>query len=330
MANNQLTIHIDNRIRLMSAVLAVTDLPDRAQHRKGHRPHAHARKTTKHLEAFREHPAVQGAQALINHNAPVHALFAYAMKLNWEDMSIDNPPPWTPPNWNLQLQDFYQQSHLEDFWSQENGVWQKAKREASEILADTGYYEFLKPFVGDVSENFVYMPNISYPSDHAVGVRVGSDIVCIGPPRIAWGDNEPWPFNEEAAYIYSTSLGEYTRLLILSYLRHHTEAVSPIAQEPLPVDDEFKQRYRTWGDQFVELFVPASVAIYLQQKMNHAEAKSFILMERRENGITALPGAVNVLERYLSEYESGKYTDFISFLPNFPKYLRVAKRITLL
>lgn len=330
MSEKNVLVLIDNRIRLMSAVLAVTDWPERAQQRKGHRPHAHARSTTRWLADFRNHPAVQIAQWLLNQNAPLQALYTYALKLTWPDLYITNPPKWVPEGWNDYLYDLLVNSNVYELWNQDADAWNKAQIEADSVLKGAFFYEFLQPFVGEIRDQLIYMPNISYPSDMAVGIRIGKEIVCIGPPRIAWGDNPPWPFDEDQGHIYSTCLAEYARLLMLAYLRQNAEAVAPIAQKPLPVDEEFKALYPTWGDQFTELFVAGSVALYLEKRVSPQEAKAFILMEKKAHGVTILPGVVSVLQRYLNEYYNGRYQSFLQYLPHFPGHLRVAKTISAL
>jgi len=328
MADKKLQVRIDDRIRLMSAVLAVTDFPERAQQRKGHRPHAHARRTTKWLEPLRGHPAVVAAQGLLNKNAPIEAFYTYILKHTFPDLTAAEEPAWAPPEWNMHLHDFYHQSKLQDLWKQDQSIWEQSEVESREILDRVDFYGFLQPFVGAVEEQLVYMPNCSYPSDLAVGVRVGSELVCIGPPRIAWGDNEPWPFNEDPGHLYSSALGEYAQLLMLAFLHKHSAIVETLKEKSLHVSDEFQKAYPHWGDQFTALFVPGVVAIFLEHAINPQEAKSFIVMEKKLKGITILPGVISVLERYLNETKDGKFKDFIEFLPHFPGHLRIAKTIS--
>ncbi len=328
MAEKKAQIWIDNRARLMSAVLGVTDWPERAQQRKGHRAHSHARATSKWLAPYTSHPAIQGAQNLLNQNAPLEAFYSYAFRLNLDDFSIQNPPPWSPPQWNEQLGDLFHHSQLDQLWAQDQSAWERAEVETFDILAECDFYGFLEPFLGKIEEQLIYMPNISYPSDLTVGVRVGKDLICIAPPRIAWGDNEPWPFDEDPAHIYTTAISEYSRLLILAYLRQHAEIVQPITQKALPVDDHFRQTYPAWGDQFIQLFLAGCVAIFLEQHVSPQEAKSFILMERKLKGINILPAVISVLERYLKERGEGKFNELIDFLPFFPGHLKIANRVS--
>lgn len=326
MAERKLQVRIDNRVRLMSAVLAATKWPSSEQPR----PHQHARTTTKRVAEFTHHPAVTGAQVLLDQGAPLEALFTYALKLSWPDLEDQHVPRWVPPKWNQHLKNYFTATNLETLWGEADSEWQKARQETDDILEKADFYGFLEPFVGQVVEQLIFVPNISYPVSRSIGVRIGGELVAIGPPRPAWGDNPPWPFNEDPAHIYSTALSEYARLLMLSYLRQHAEEVAPIAQKPLPIGDQFRAAYPNWGDQFTELFALGAVALFLEQSVAPHEAKAYVLLQHKMKGLNVLPGVVSVLRRYMSDYANNKYETFIKYLPNFPGHLRVAKTITTL
>lgn len=328
MAHKSILVRIDDRIRLMSALLAVTDYPEKAHQRKGHRPHAHARATTKALQEYKNHPAVMQTQYLLNKNAPLEALYSYVLRLAWPTLTIAENPAWIPQNWNQYMLEFYETVKLTDIWQQDAAQWEKAQLEAASVLKDVDVYDFLRPFFGDVSEQLVFMPNISYPSDVSVGARIENDLMAVVPPRIAWGDNPPWPFTEDKAHVFSNSLTEYVRLLMLAYLRQNAKLIDPVTQKDLPVSDDFKTRFPTWGEQFTWLFVGGVVALFLESRINQQEAQAYILMEKKAKGVSILPGVVSVLKRYLNEYEGGKYKEFTEFLPHFPGHLRIAKTIT--
>lgn len=327
MTTRPLKVIIDDRARLMSAVLSATNWPDTEQTRKRHRAHVHARNTMKRVLPHVAHPAVGTLQTLLNQGTPLEAIYTYALNLSWPDLSLKTPLPWAPLHWNEQLGDFYTQTDLAGWWAEENHIWQLAYEQAVKIVVRADIYEFFKPFVGGIGEQLVLMPNISYPSDSEIGVRVDGELYCVAPPRIAWGDNEPWPFDEDPAHIFRGVLTEYARLLMVSYLRQNAAEVAPVASKKLPISDTFRERHPTWGDQFTQLFVTGAVAIFLEEAINVQEAKAYILMENKVHGVTILPGVVSVLKRYLSEYKDGRYERFADFLPNFPKHLRVAKSI---
>ncbi len=327
MTARTIQIRLDDRIRLMSAVLSATSWPENEQVRIRHRAHVHARNTSKRLVASVKHPAVQTLQALLDQNTPLEAIFTYALSLSWPDLTLAQPPAWTPPHWNEQLADFFDQTALADWWADEDELWQRALDQTEKTVSDTDLYTFFKPFIGEIGEQFVLVPNICYPTDTEVGARLDNELVCIVPPRIAWGDNEPWPFDDDAGHLFRGALSEYGRLLLVAYLRHKAAEVAPLAGTPLPVNDAFRATHPTWGDQFTSLFVAGSVAIFLEQQVSPKEARAYILMENKLHGMSILPGVVSVLKRYLSEQADGRYQELSDYLPNFAKHLRVAKRV---
>ncbi len=320
-------VHLDDRIRLMSALLAATDLPERSQSRDPHGTHAHARATRKRLAAFSSHPAVVLLQGLLDKNAPLEAMFTLVTRLSWPSLEANSLPRWSPKDWPALMRDFYLRADLGPWWLSENAAWEDATAQTSRVLATVKLKPFLEPFIGEVKEALVFSPNISYPTDQAIGVRHGHSLMCIAPPRRAWGDNPPWPFDEDAVHVYRAALTQYGRLLMAAYLSKYPDRVNEAAQMALPVGDQIKATYPTWQEQFSYLFVTGAVAIYLQDHVSQAEADAFVLMERKVNGMGLLPGVVSVLRRYLSEREAGRYESLIDFLPIFPRQLRVAKRI---
>lgn len=326
MTTLQLLVRVDDRVRLMSALLSVTTWPETEQTRKRHRAHVHARTTTRHIGALREHDAVKTLQTLLDKGTPLEAVYTYALNLSWPELTLNTPMPWAPLHWNEQMGDFFIKTRLGEWWAAERFAWQTAQDQIKKVIDKVDLYAFFKPFIGDVSERLVLMPNISYPSDTEIGVRMGNELLCVAPPRIAWGDNEPWPFDEDEAHIYRGALSEYGRLLMVAYLRQNAAAVAPVATSPLPVSDKFRETYTTWGDQFTGLFVSGAVALFLEE-IDPQEAKAYILMENRVSGNTIVPGVVSVLKRYLEEHRENRYAELADFLVNFPKHLRVAKRV---
>lgn len=320
-------VRLDDRVRLMAAVLAITTTTDEAHARRPHSAHTHARATRKHLAAYKAHPAVVALQGLLNQSAPYEAIFGYALRLKPPSYTLELSPRWSPPAWNEQLGDFMRTASLSQWWAEEQPTWEKSLNEAKRVLNGTQFHHFLKPFVGESSAQFVFMPNISYPAEHEIGVRVGDDLYCITPPRPAWGDSAPWPFDEEPAYVFRAALGQYARVLMNEQLARHQDKLDEAAQIELPVSEAVRAQHPEWRDQFLSLFVSGLVAIYLEDHVSPIEAKGYTLMESKYHGNAMLPGVVSVLRRYMTDAAGGKYGAFAEFLPLFPKQLRVARRI---
>ncbi|MCC6803660.1 MAG: hypothetical protein IT319_12325 [Anaerolineae bacterium] len=323
---SDVSVKLDDRVRLMSAALAASSYPQDEQARQRHGTHAHARATRARMSAYAEHPAVRTLQGLLDEEAPLEAIYMFALLLRLPDGRIANPPAWMPPDWDAQLNDFYAVAGLADWWQSEAAAWQKALDDSKRVFESVQVKEFLKPFLGEIKRQMIFIPNISYPTDHELGFRLRNDLVCVAPPRLAWGDSPPWPYDEDPAHVYRAALSQYGRLLVGAYLRSHAEQVAA-AEKPLPVSDSFKAIYPTWAEQFTSLFVAGLVAIYLEDHVNKAEANAYVLMERKLHSLEILPGVINVLRHYLRELETGRYQTLLDLLPNFSRRLKVANRI---
>src|SRR5438067_1265670 len=125
-ASSDVLVKLDDRVRLMSAVLAATKYPEKEQVGKPHGTHAHARATRKQMSAFVSHEAAQALQALSAQGAPLEAIFSLALMLRLPDGKIEKPPRWMPPHWDERLNHFYDDSHAAQWWASESAPWQKA------------------------------------------------------------------------------------------------------------------------------------------------------------------------------------------------------------
>lgn len=328
---SDVSVRLDDQIRLMASMLSATDWPLKAQERKPHGTHAHSRATRKFLQEQMTHPAIQGLQTLLDQDAPIEAMFTLIMHFSWPGLEFANLPRWVPTDWDKHIRDFYEKARLSVWWAKEQEVWDRSLVEAGHVFHEVHFKDFLKPFLGEITEDFIFTPNIANPTDMEVGIRYGKDLICIAPPPLAWGDSPPWPYNEETmvTHSYRVALTQYARILLLTYLRAHADKLQDAQKTELPVSDQFRVLHPTWEDQFITLFVAAAVAMYLEDYVSDSEAKAYLMMERRARGMTILPGTVSVLRRYLQEL-GNKYETLIDFLPIFPKQLRIAKKIVTL
>lgn len=321
-----IAVRIEDRIRLFSAVLGATNYPDKSQDRKKHGTHAHARATRKLVIEYNHHPAVHAMQVLLDQGIPLAAMCNYMLRLTWPNLeSSEEMPRWVPPRWNEHLRHFYDLTKLEKFWAEEAPAWNTPIRHLNEIFTSADLYRFFEPFVGHVAETMVFLPNISYPTDQTIGLRLGGEIVAIVPPPIAWGDSPPWPFKDDPALAFRTALSEYGSMLMDAYLHQHADLVKSLAEKPLPIDERFAAAHPNWHSQFMGVFKATIIALFLEDSVSALEAKSFTQYMQKVEGLTILPSVVSVIRRYLEEYRAGRYKGFADYLPNFTKHLRVAK-----
>ncbi len=322
-----INILIDDRVRLMSALLAVTSWPEDEQTRKPHGTHAHARGTRRHLLAHDKHPAVLILQALLDRGVPLGDIFGYVMRLSWPGLAGEQPPPWAPPTWPRHLLDFYEKAGLSQWWQDEADVWDRTRRESEKMFNGVELHPFLEPFVGPFDEVLHFAPNVCYPTDREIGLTTEGALYCVTPPRIAWGDNPPWPFDEDPAHVYRAVVMGFGRMLMRRYLGEHPDVLAAAAQKKLPIASQIATTFPTWEEQFLELFCGGLVAIYLEDTVSQQEAQAYVLMEKKARGVEELPGVVSVLRRYLKGRAEGSYATFADYLPYFGSHLRVAKTI---
>lgn len=330
MDRRQVVVRIDDRVRLMSAVLAATNYPDKAQERKRHGTHLHARGTRKAVSEHTHHPAVQALQGLLDQNVPLNSIFSYALRLTWPMLTVEDMPRWVPLRWNEQLKHFYEVTNLAKWWQDEDENWTIPLRQLRDSFNKVDLHAFLEPFVGPIVETFVFMPNVSYPTDENMGMRLGGELIAIVPPPLAWGDSPPWPYKDDEALAYRAALAEYSRIMMEAYMRQHEGMFNSLADKPLPVDDKYAQKHPTWQDQFIGLFTGAVTYMFLEDCVSTLEAKSFMQQMQKVENVTILASIVSIFRRYLEENKAGRYPTFAEFLPQFPKQLRVAKTITAL
>jgi hypothetical protein len=325
MEKRQVVVRMDDRVRLMSAVLAATNYPEKSQERKKHGTHPHARATRKLVGEFSHHPATHAMQVLLDQGISLSTMYGYAMRLSWPGLEGDEMPRWVPPRWNEHLKHFYEVTGVGKLWADENETaWQPPLRHLREAFSKVDLHAFLEPFVGAIPESLVFMPNVSYPSDANIGFRVGGELIAIMPPPLAWGDSPPWPYKDDEALAYRVALTEYLNILLDAYMKFNTDAFLAASMTSLPIEDAYIQAHPTWNDQFQGLVRASVTALFLEQSVSALESKSFMQFMQKMENLTILPGMVSVMRRYIEEYNAGRYGGLVDYLPNFPKQLRVA------
>lgn len=309
MARAQIEIVVDDRVRLLSAALAATGWPldEQAVHR--HRAHLHARQTAEWVKPYAHHPAVRQVEILLAQGIALDDLYRYALGLTVPGLEPPGAYPAAFDGWNAALLDFATVSDLPTWWAANDAAWQAAREQAEQVIGRTPVAALLDAFCGTVPERLCFMPNVSYPSEKQIGVLAGDTLLCVVPPPVAWGDNEPWPFDDDAVYVLRCAFSEYARVLMTGYVRAaKTEAGAQVV----------------WDESLLRLFVAGAVAVFLEQAVSPRESGAYVLMERRVNGLTALPDVVEQLKLYLAAREAGHCRHFLDYLPHFSTFVESA------
>lgn len=325
---SKVTVEKDNRVRLLSALLAMTTWPEQEQGFKPHGVHIHARHTREFLAEAEYHPAVITMQELLERGLTLDTIFSYAAALSWPELWISrDAPEWAPKDWHTQMQDFVQKTRITELWDRDDAAWNSAVAEAERALQPGDPVGALSRYFGALDVELVFLPNLSYPSSETIGFRDGKRLVAIDPPPIAWGTNPPWPYDDNPGDTPRDAFSTYSRILLHELMDANPDQTAAARKIQLPIPNAFRARHPDWFEQFAVLFVSGVTANYLRETFGDVEAKSYIMMVQKANGFDVLPSVLDVMQNYLEGHAAGKHSTFADYLPTFIKSLRVAENI---
>ena len=318
---SDVTVRVDNRARLIGALLAATRETDRAQARKKHGVHPHARATRKRMEPFHEHPAVVMAETLLEQGMSVEALFALAFTLNPSTLRATVPAAGLPAGLASGLADLATRADLDAWWKEEAAPWTRAVEETRHALDGVMLGPYLDSFFGSTAARLAVIPNIGFPAETEIALAAEGELITIVPPRLAWGESPPWPFDEDPGHVIRAIILACSRLRLADLL----QTMDPsLMSDPLPVGDTFRALHPSWAEQYTLIIAGALVAVFLERHINAREASAYILMERRVHGLDILACAAGLVGEYLADLATGHSPGLSSFLLDFPARLRAA------
>jgi hypothetical protein len=330
MTESAIQVQIDNRIRLLAAILALTTWPEQEQAYKPHGVHAHARATRAALAAVEDHPAVLAMQELLESGLTLDAIFSYAACLNWPGLRIrgKQPPEWAPQEWSTLLRNFAHEQRITALWGRDGAAWDEAEASARRALAAGGDPRaMLGRLFGPLDVALIFVPNLCYPTAETLCFRDEERLVCVSPPPVAWGTNPPWPYDDNPADTAREAFSAYARLLLVEHLAAHPLETEAVRKTQLPVPNVFLARHPTWFDQFSALIVSAATALYLRETFGKAEADAYTVMTHKAHGFDSLPTVMQGLENYFEAQARGRVATFVEYLPLFIRGFRVAERL---
>ncbi|HIP71520.1 MAG TPA: hypothetical protein EYH05_09010, partial [Anaerolineae bacterium] len=149
MANLQ--VQVDDRARLVTAVLAASDWPAIEQEQFPHATHAQAKLTRQFVEPLRGHTAVTGINQSMLNGVELDEMFSAALRCHWPDFSPTEPLPRVLQidSWVASLADFAAMSDIATaFWPEHEAVWDTAAAELRAIFPDDRLLQFLSQMRG--------------------------------------------------------------------------------------------------------------------------------------------------------------------------------------
>lgn len=200
-------IVIDERLRLVTAVLAVSNWPVEEQNRLTHAVHPQAKQVRQFVQPFVSHPAVIGANEALLNGVDLADLFSAALRCTWPDFSPQEELPRVLKikEWVHSLANFAAQTAVAtEFWPQHTAVWQEAQSALEQIFSAGNLLATLGQ-LGDVADTAVtLMPNLVFPVLSPVVATGAGALRLLLPPPKAVGESPPWPFDEDPGWVVAT------------------------------------------------------------------------------------------------------------------------------
>jgi hypothetical protein len=279
---SEVRVVIDDRGRLVTAVLAAGDWPEREQAQERHAVHPHAKQTRHFVESYGGHPAVQGADArLAQLDGDVTDLFTAAFRCRWPDFRPEEAPPagWDAAAWLATLPDFWEKTAVSHFWAEHAASWQKAGDELGAIWYDSKLTNFLRRLTKrPLRHDVAIMPNLVYPALRSVLAETRDTLYLLIPPPKAVGESPPWPYDEAPDWVLSQA-GHY--------LVHYAlqDEIDRFAPEKRP------------------LLLRGAITLFLEEALDEAEAMAYMLRSKKQYDLPQLPLAIESLRQHLKTKE---------------------------
>ena len=132
-------VKIDDRARLVTAVLAASHWPEEEQKTLPHAVHSHAKQTRQFVQKYKQHEAVRGVNEALLNGVTLDELVSTAIRCQWPTFEPVEPLPRLLKinEWARSLAKFeYDTEIAATFWPEHDHVWQTAVTALSRIFKD--------------------------------------------------------------------------------------------------------------------------------------------------------------------------------------------------
>ena len=280
---SEVAVVLDDRARLVTAVLAAGGWPEREQAQLGHAVHPHAKQTRHQVRDLAGHAAVVGADQMLAAGVPVDDLFTAAMSSAWPSLEPEaSLPAAVTPAWLPALADFYQEAGLAAFWAEHEAAWAEAQADLVAIFQGSQLAGFLEQLNQRAAGRqrpgprpIAIMPNLVYPALASVLATPPVTLYLILPPPKAVGESPPWPYAEDPGWVRAQACQR-----LIAYLLADTLAQLDPARQAL--------------------LTHAAVVLFQEQAGDEAEAMAYLVRTKKEQRLPQLPLVVEQLRQYLA------------------------------
>ena len=268
MSNSQVEVVVDERLRLITAVLAAGRWPEIEQAQLTHAVHPHAKQTRQFVAPYQTHPATIWVDQVIERGEPLDDLFT-AVSQNVQQEAFN---------------DFQTITNLSVFWQEQAAEWDKAQNDLTDIFKNSHLPAFLNQISDDpITQTIRIMPNLVYPALAPVLVSDFAALTLMQPPPKAVGESAPWPYGEDPGWVQATICRRLAQFALADTLE-----TLPTAQQAL--------------------LTHAAVTLYLETAVDEGEALAYMVRRKKQHKLPTLPLVVDALRDYLADDNDGAIT----------------------
>ncbi|RMG90600.1 MAG: hypothetical protein D6706_19185 [Chloroflexi bacterium] len=270
---------VDERVRLVTAVLAGSRWPEEEQATLAHAVHPHAKQLRQWVLAMKDHPAVVQLNEWLAAGIDVSVVVTAVLHCRGAALEpVGELPVPVTAEWLQAVADFARQARLAEFWADpvQQAHWQTAMKDLEAIFRDSYLPELLTRLIRKPVPDVVVMPNLAYPALIPVLARGETAIYLLLPPPKAVGESPPWPYAEDPNWVLVNCMRELVNYLLARQLVHLS------------------------GEQR-ESLIHAAAALLLEMDMDELEAQSYLVRIRREHRLPDLPEVVERLRAFVTE-----------------------------
>jgi hypothetical protein len=278
---SDITILIDDRARLVTAVLAASHWPQIEQAQLTHAVHPHAKQTQQFVQRAADHRAVTAVNNALAANTPLSHFFSAVLRTSWGSFIVREPLPasdtFNTAAWLKTLPDFGEKSGLSVFWAAHQAPWLEGITRLKSIFHDTPLPRFLVQLRHQsLNQRIAIMPNIVYPALQPVLGETAETIYLLLPPPKAVGQSPPWPYDEDPGWVLERAchaLMDHYMADILSQFNANQE----------------------------QLLKYAAATLFLEEAIDETEATGYLIRIQKQHNLPRLPLAVAELRHWLEQ-----------------------------
>lgn len=180
---SDLRVGLDERGRLVGAVLAASQWPLLEQAQQPHATHAFAKQVQRWGQPFAQHPAVRHINARLEAGATIETIFAWGLV----DRSLD---------------EFAAETAVSELWLSQEAGWKTAVVELQNLLNLPALAQFLTQLTRQPALPPVHIsPNLLFPALSPVLAQAAGELHLLLPPPKAVGTSPPWPYREDPGWV---------------------------------------------------------------------------------------------------------------------------------